>query len=100
MAICDWSIVSRETKAVISLVMEAMGNCLGFVFRQDNFAGLDVSQQPPADKESFLAFFKNGFRGGVRLINKGRAGAGNVAAGVLIMRPPVAKKPLFRLKRR
>src|SRR3989338_6700153 len=32
MAICDWSIVSRETKAVISLVIEAMGNCLDLFF--------------------------------------------------------------------
>src|SRR3989338_10703193 len=34
MATCDWSIVSRETKAVISLVMEAMGNCLDLFFRR------------------------------------------------------------------
>jgi len=32
MAICDWSIFSRETKAVISLVIEAMGNCLDLFF--------------------------------------------------------------------
>src|SRR3990167_9455098 len=32
MATCDWSIFSRETKAVISLVIEAMGNCLDLFF--------------------------------------------------------------------
>ena len=35
MAICDWSIVSRETKAVINLVMEYHWKLFGLVFSQE-----------------------------------------------------------------